>query len=407
VHRPVDVVSGLRARAVELIHANDRGRYTVPAAGLYPHQWAWDSAFAAIGWATIDTDRALTELETLLDGAWADGRVPHIRFHDLSGEYFPGPRFWGTIDRSSISQPPVWAAAVARVLDRGGDPHRVLALLEPIDRSHRWFLDARDPLGWGLVAVAHPWESGMDNSPAWDGPLGVVDPAAAPPFERVDRRHVDDPRQRPTDDAYARYAALVAEIAACGFGMPATFAVYDPGMSALLAWGDRELARVAADLGDHELAARAAARCASVTTALVERSWDAVLERFTFFDAVGGAPIAPDVLSAYLPLLLELPAPIAATATATLAERFDAPFPLPSMAPSDPDFDPVAYWRGPMWVNLNWLIDGPLGGRLRDPTLELIERRGFREYFDPLDGAGLGARDFTWTAALALDWLTH
>jgi hypothetical protein len=31
---------------------------------------------------------------------------------------------------------------------------------------------------------------------------------------------------------------------------------------------------------------------------------------------------------------------------------------------------------------------------------------GFREYFDPLTGAGLGARDFTWTAALALDWLT-
>jgi glycogen debranching enzyme len=177
-------------------------------------------------------------------------------------------------------------------------------------------------------------------------------------------------------------------------------------MSALLAWGDRELARIATELGDHELAARAAERCATVTGAMVERSWDAALARFTFFDAVGGVAIAPDVLSAYLPVLLDLPAPIAATATAALAERFDAPFPLPSTAPSDTDFDPIAYWRGPMWVNLNWLLDRALGGRLREPTLALIDEMGFREYFDPLTGAGLGARDFTWTAALTLDWLT-
>jgi mannosylglycerate hydrolase len=407
VHRSVGVVSGLRDRAVGLLRANDRGRYTVPSAGLYPHQWAWDSAFAAIGWAAIDTDRALTELETLLDGAWADGRIPHIRFHDLSGEYFPGPSFWGTTDRSSISQPPVWAAAAARVLERGGDPERVRALLEPIERSHRWFLAERDPLGWGMVAVAHPWESGMDNSPAWDGPLRAVDPAAAPPFQRVDRQHVDDPAQRPTDDAYARYAALVAEIAARDFGMPATFAVYDPGMSAMLAWGDRELAAVATALGEDAVAVHASERCARVTRALVEQSWDADLARFTFFDAVGGAAITTDVLSAYLPLLLDLPVPVAAAAEGALLERFDTPYPLPTTAPGDPNFDPIAYWRGPMWVNLNWLFDLALGGTLRERTLALIDEVGFREYFDPLSGAGLGAREFTWTAALTLDWLTR
>ena len=62
-------------RATAVLRANDRGRYTVPAGHLYPHQWAWDSAFAAIGWSVLDADRALVELETLLDGAWPDGRV--------------------------------------------------------------------------------------------------------------------------------------------------------------------------------------------------------------------------------------------------------------------------------------------------------------------------------------------
>jgi len=40
-----------------------------------------------------------------------------------------------------------------------------------------------------------------------------------------------------------------------------------------------------------------------------------------------------------------------------------------------------------------------------DRSLELLDREGFREYFDPLTGEGLGARSFSWSAALALDWL--
>ena len=35
------------ARAI--LARNDRGRYTIPTSGLYPYQWNWDSAFAAVG----------------------------------------------------------------------------------------------------------------------------------------------------------------------------------------------------------------------------------------------------------------------------------------------------------------------------------------------------------------------
>ena len=391
-------------RAAAVLRANDRGRYTVPAGHLYPHQWAWDSAFAAIGWSVIDVHRALVELETLLDGAWPDGRVPHIRFHDPTGVYFPGPAFWGTEDRSSISQPPVWAAAARRVLDRGGDPDRVNALLLPIARSHRWFLSARDPLGRGVVAVGHPWESGMDNSPAWDVAKLGVDPADAPPFERVDRRHVPDAAQRPTDDDYARYAALVAHIAENGFGL-GPFAVYDPAMTAILAWADGELASLADALGDDATAAEARGRRDLVTTSLVDHLWDEGLGRFVFVDALTGDAHAPNVISAYLPLLVDLPDAVEARLRAGLDRDFSTVWPLPTTSPEDPAFDPVGYWRGPTWVNVNWLLDGPLSGRLRGPTIDLIERRGFREYFDPLTGDGLGADDFGWTAALALDWL--
>lgn len=65
------------------------------------------------------------------------------------------------------------------------------------------------------------------------------------------------------------------------------------------------------------------------------------------------------------------------------------------------------YWRGPTWVNTNWLLTDALGDDLVARTLELSAREGFREYYDPHTGDGLGATGFTWSAALVLDWLSR
>jgi len=74
-------LSEMDAQAQNILRTNDKGNYTVPTAGLYPYQWNWDSAFAALGFAQFDIDRAWTELETLLSGQWDNGMVPHILFH--------------------------------------------------------------------------------------------------------------------------------------------------------------------------------------------------------------------------------------------------------------------------------------------------------------------------------------
>src|SRR5918992_232922 len=131
---------GLSVPAEAVLRANDAGRYTVPSRTTYPHQWNWDSALIALGWAELDPDRAWTELETLAgarDEAW--GMFPHIAFQsrlpDLvngrlrglrtmlarpSARYLPGPLWWGKRNGadgrriSAITQPPV-AATCARL----------------------------------------------------------------------------------------------------------------------------------------------------------------------------------------------------------------------------------------------------------------------------------------------------
>jgi len=78
------VAGDLAAAAIGVLDANWTGSYTLPATGLYPHQWSWDAAFIAIGLRHVSPERAQRELETLLTGQWADGRIPQI-VYDVSG----------------------------------------------------------------------------------------------------------------------------------------------------------------------------------------------------------------------------------------------------------------------------------------------------------------------------------
>jgi len=85
----------LKQQAIEVLRTNNRNGYTVPTAtGLYPAQWNWDSCFTALGLAQFDPPRAVVELETLFDGQWLDGMVPHILFRGDDSSYFPNASVW-------------------------------------------------------------------------------------------------------------------------------------------------------------------------------------------------------------------------------------------------------------------------------------------------------------------------
>ena len=399
-------MSSFRSSCEDVLRGNDRGSYTVPSPRLYPHQWAWDSAFAAIGWAHFDPTRAWLEIETLFTGQWPDGRIPHILFHRRDADYFPGPDFWQTEWTTSISQPPVWATAVRRLVEITGDESRLPALTPKIDASHRWFHDQRDPLGVGAIAVAHPWESGLDNCPVWDAPMNRVDVSNPPSFERRDTGVVGDASQRPTDDQYVQYACIVKAIARDDFG-PGPFAVYDPLVTAILARAEEDLAWLSARAA---LPTKAAARAERLRRGLTNHLYDEDLGRFVYHDARADERITCDVIGAYLPLFANLDAPLATRLRAGLQERFRANHPLPSTSPLDPLFEAKRYWRGPTWINTNWLLADDVCGTdpgLGQATVDLVRDNGFYEYFDADTGAGLGGESFTWSAALCLDLIAR
>jgi len=408
------VLNELDAKARAILRTNDKGSYTVPTAGLYPYQWNWDSAFAALGFSTFDLDRAWVELETLFSGQWANGMVPHIIFHSETAGYFPGHREWGTEHTpptSAISQPPVAATFLRAIFDKDRDAGRarLAAIFPRLLAWHRWFFQHRNENG--MIVVNHPWESGRDNAPEWDEAMQQVDTSGVGSYTRNDTSHVDA-SMRPNKTDYDRFMAIVYAGRACGWdektlAANGPFRVADPGMTFILLRANRDLLAMARELGQDtgEIADWIAALEAGV-----RKLWNPDIGAYDALNVRTGNFAGSVSSASFLCWYGGLD-------DAALLQTYDrvragVTFGVPSHDPASDRFEPFRYWRGPAWGIVNTLIGMGLAERgldaraenLRTDTAEMIRRSGFAEYFNPLDGSPAGGMDFTWTAAIWLAW---
>lgn len=411
-------------RAKEVLRLNDRGTYTVPTHGLYPFQWNWDSALSAIGFAHFDEARAWTEIETLFDHQWDDGMVPHIIFHERDDGYFPGPDVWRTgrvVPTSGITQPPVAGFAVRRIYDRAQDKAafaaRAKALLPKIHAWHKWFFEMRDPQNTGLVAIIHPWESGRDNSIDWDDAFERVPTDGVATFSRRDTSHAN-PAHRPTDEQYKRYIWLVQEFRGLEWDNSklhdaSPFQIVDPGFNAILIRSCSDLADLADRLGEPEIALQSRAMAAKGIAAL-DTLWSDKHSQYLCQDRKLGTLIDSPSIGGILASFASIPADKAtkiAERIETLAESCN--YLVPSHDPTAPKFDGLRYWRGPVWLIVNYMIsDGmkqagqrAVSDRIVTDCIRLIEQSGFAEYYDPKTAEPCGGGQFTWTAAMVIEIL--
>ena len=392
----------------------------------------------AIGMAAADPQRAGSEIRALLRGQWANGMLPHMVFapgvHDVGSN-----RIWQSrrhpdaprdIDTSCITQPPLVAIATWHVAIALPPDERVNFLGEVYPRLvdyHRWLYRERDLHGRGLVTLIHPWESGLDSTPPWMQELARmpvpwwVHVAVRLRLARVLRFLRRDTRlvpaaERASDDDGLRMLVLIRRAKRYGFELrriPPHRAplIEDVAFNALLAAANESLGYIAGELGtliDPELA-----RSFTRTTAAMNELWDDDAGQYFSRNATTGTAVDLCTVATFLPLWAGLASPAQAT---RLVERLRAPsgfwprFPVPSVPTDAPYYEPDRYWKGPTWVNMNWvIIEGlrryrfhALADELRDRTLDLVDEMGFAEYFSALTGTGFGADDFSWTAALVL-----
>ncbi len=430
--------SALAEQARAVLAANDLGGFTKPAPRQYPHQWNWDSAFIAIGLSGYDVARGREEVRALLRGQWQDGMVPHIVYHTGPSDYFPDPAFWQVagspnapaVPTSGITQPPILATAVRRLHERSADADESLAFVREVYPAllawHRWFHRERDPQGEGLVCVIHPWESGLDNSPRWDAALARMDMSRVPAYKRRDTVHVDA-AERPTNADYDRFMLLVDLFRTLRYDQAAILAqspyvIQDTLFNAILYRAHGDLRALAGLIG--EPTGELDGWLAQMGAAFARKLWADAVGLYLDYDLRAEERIAANTIAALTPLYAGIPD--AATAARLVTEHLANPteyapggdpatvYGVPTTPKNSPVFDPRRYWRGPVWVNTNWLVIAglrrygypDLAARLRQHTLDLVAAGGFREYFDPRTGEGYGTGGFSWSAALTLDLLT-
>jgi hypothetical protein len=353
--------------------------YTRPSPSRYPWQWYWDSCFAAIVWRRFDSARSKAELESLLAAQRPDGFIGHTIFWHRPVSLIRLP-FYNVTSRRSFQtetiQPPLlaWAWRIA-VGDPAAEP-RIAAQAD-------WLAANRDLEGDGLLWILQPDESGLDASPKFDPVWGRRANARAgfPCLVRRNRRLGFDARQ-----VRERGGPVLCETL----------------VNTMWSLSLQSLGRP------------------STTSALVDRLWDG--RRGLFLDEAqpGGARPGIVTWAALSPLALpDLPEEIGRRLVEEHVlnrSEFLMPVAPPSVAVSEPSFEPSErrgpirrYWRGPTWINSAWMVwlgMRRLGyereaARMAAGLIGAVEREGLREYYDPRDGRGLGAKDFAWSALIA------
>jgi len=425
-------------RAKKVLADNDRGAWTVPSGTLYPHQWLWDSCFIAIGLRHINVARAQTELESLLRGQWTNGMLPHIIFSKRQ-DFDLDELLWDSsissespsMNTTGITQPPMLAEAVLAVGQKLSLPVRrtwFRQMLPGIIKFHEWLYRERDPNNEGLVTLVHPYESGLDNSPPW---IEELKARGIPLWVRMvnglrlgfivnllrrDTRNADADQRMNTAEALSFFSALrllrrqsydSAKILKKPY-----LAVQDLVFNCVLIRSNTCLAEIAKTAG--VTLPDGLVKNMERSELALEKLWDEATGQYYCRSFSRGKLIRESSIAALLPLYTGVVSRERAQQLVEMMKKrslFKVNWPLPSVPTSSIYFNPAKYWQGPTWVNTNWFVIRGLersgfkeeADTLRQKTLEMVAKSGCREYFNPLTGEGLGAENFSWTAALVID----
>jgi len=286
----------------------------------------------------------------------------------------------GFSEPAMTMQPPVIGLALQLLKERPGWPRDVRPMYEALLRLARWHLSpARDTDRDGLVEYHHCFDGPADQNQRWDS-------------QRLDPDKVIA-ALRPTESV-------------------------DSNVWMSLLW--QVLGEMAERLGDRRAARAHAGRARRTMELVEERMWDDGDGFYYDIDGRTHAKIRVKTPYNFMPLLSSYARPERLERLVRdhlfNPREFWCRYPLPSVSLDNPTFDPVNMFRGPTWVNANWLvIEGlmrqgyrPEAWRLAAKTLELVGPRyrgrqrirspRFWEWYHPHTGAPLGNPQYSWSA---------
>ena len=325
----------------------------------YVGVWQWDAYFHALAYRHVELNLAKDQLRIVLDHQRADGMIPDA-VHDE-----------GTVTRltfpveADVTKPPLLAWAAWKLYEIDHDREFLDEIYEPIVRWNDWWFKHNDSDGNGLCEYHHPFSSGLDDSPLWDE------------------------------------------------GVP----VESPDLNTYLCLQQEALSKIARVIGEARDVERWARGADALAARMIRWMWDGPAGLFWASHPHNGSRINVRTPFSLFPLLTgRLPADMAQRLVAHLTDEreFWPRYPVPTVALNDPKFNPLQMWRGPTWVNINYLLIeglqrtgyGDLARDLRCRTLDMLSAHDdIYEYYQPQTGEvpPKAASIFGWSSAVFID----
>ncbi len=328
-----------------------------PSKLYYVGVWHWDAFFHALAYRHVEPRLAQDQIRIVLDHQRADGMIPDA-IHDegvVTHLTFP--------IEADVTKPPLLAWSAWKLFEMDGDREFLDEIYEPVVRWNRWWFDHNDTDGDGLPEYQHPYSSGLDDSPLWDQ------------------------------------------------GMPVTA----PDLNTYLVLQEEAIARMAEVIGEPGDAAAWSGRAERLAERMIDKLWDA--EAGLFWARHAGAPVGVRTPFSLLPLITgRMPQRIVDRLIEHLTnpDEFWTRYPVPTVAKNDPAYSPLEMWRGPSWVNINYLlVEGlsrigrhDLARELRRRSLDMmLSGDDIYEYYHPetAEIPPKAAPLFGWSSALFIE----
>lgn len=411
---------------------------------LYPFQWLWDTFFIA-GW-THDRKQGVIDAKKFLDSQLPNGFLGHIRYNREildRNEYFPSPKIYypsgipesGEII-SKITQPPnvaygIWELA-KKFKNKTNRKNFIRKTFPKVFKYHQYLYN--NLVVDGLFVTIHPWQAGDDNSPKWDNIYSHIKDKnihnivvswlkeIGLDYERVDKKIIHH-SQRPSDPDYDIFLYLIWLYNQWSWNekkilSASPFRVQDPLPNSILQRSNRCLLLMAKELKETEKE-KEIAKWITQTKKGLNTLWNNKDGQYYAKDMNHSRIIKLDSIGSFLPLfsreISKEKAALLAIKIRQIIENNPIIYMMPSTSPGEKSFEPLRYWRGPVWIIINTLlVDGlnnydyyDLAQKICQDSLKLVyrslgDREGFYEYYDPLTGRGLGSPLQSWTAASVL-----
>jgi putative isomerase len=329
-----------------------------PSKTSYIGLWLWDSAMHALAYRHVDPELARNQIHAMLAYQLPDGMLPDAVYDEGVIAMIDHPF------AAEVTKPPILAWAALKLHETAPDPAFLEEIYIPMVRWNAWWFAMNDDNLDGLVQYNHPYSSGLDDSPLWD------------------------------------------------YGMP----VESPDLNTYLCVQMGSLAIMAETLGMDAEARMWRRRAAAIVHRMIEHFWDDEAGLFWALQE-NKEPVRVVTPFSLYPLWTgQLPDHIRGRLIAHLTnpDEFWGEHVIPTVARSDPHFDPGTMWRGPVWANINYFLiealqqigENDLANALCDKTLDLVMgQAGIYEYYNANTGQPppTAVGTFGWTAAVFID----